>query len=84
MLNHSYIKQINEQGKLAGEGRIDPVISHVLPLPEGADAIIVQAMPGDAISVLRGMNQIGYKAQILGHLGFGETGTLGGAKELSE
>ena len=50
----------------------------------GADAIIIQAMPGDAISVLRGMNQIGYKAQILGHLGFGETGTLGAAKELSE
>lgn len=49
-----------------------------------ANAIIIQAMPGDAISVLRAMNQIGYKAQILGHLGFGETGTLGAAKELSE
>ena len=50
----------------------------------GADAIVVQAMPGDAVSVLKGMNQIGYKAQILGHLGFGETGTLGAAKGLSD
>lgn len=50
---------------------------------KGADAIITQAMPGDAISVLKAMNQIGYKAQILGHLGFGETGTLGAAKDVS-
>lgn len=50
---------------------------------KGADAIIIQAMPGDAISVLKGMNQIGYRSQILGHLGFGETGTLGAAKDLS-
>ena len=50
----------------------------------GADAIIIQAMPGDSVSVMKGMNQIGYKAQILGHLGFGETGTLSAGKELSE
>jgi branched-chain amino acid transport system substrate-binding protein len=83
------------ESQLAGS-KVVPVLweTHTIGSPDkspellkirakGADAIIIQAMPGDAISVLKGMNQIGYKAQILGHLGFGETGTLGAAKDLS-
>jgi len=83
--------------KLFAAAKMAPVLTetHTIGSPDktpellkikakGAEAIIIQAMPGDAISILKGMNQIGYKAQILGHLGFGETGTLGAAKELSE
>jgi branched-chain amino acid transport system substrate-binding protein len=36
----------------------------------GAEALIAQAVPGDAPTIAKGMRQIGYKAQIFGHLGF--------------
>lgn len=38
----------------------------------GAEAIITQAVPGDAPTILKGMKQISFNAQILGHLGFAD------------
>lgn len=38
----------------------------------GAEAIIAQAVPGDAPTILKGMKQIGFNAQVLGHLGFAD------------
>lgn len=38
----------------------------------GAEALIVQALPGDAPTVLKGMKQINFNAQVLGHLGFAD------------
>jgi branched-chain amino acid transport system substrate-binding protein len=36
----------------------------------GAEAIITQGVPEDAATILKGMEQIGYKAQVFGHLSF--------------
>lgn len=36
----------------------------------GAEAIIAQGVPGDALTIAKGTRQIGYKAQVFGHLGF--------------
>lgn len=38
----------------------------------GTQALIVQAVPGDTPTVVRGMRQIGFEAQLLGHLGFAD------------
>jgi branched-chain amino acid transport system substrate-binding protein len=36
----------------------------------GAEALIAQGVPGDAVTIAKGMKQIGYNARIFGHLGF--------------
>ncbi|MCL5959051.1 MAG: ABC transporter substrate-binding protein [Chloroflexi bacterium] len=38
----------------------------------GAEAIIAQAVPGDCPTILKGIKQIGWNVQVLGHLGFAD------------
>lgn len=71
-------KLLTDQGKppvstQSYDTRAPDITPQLLNLQKaGAEALVSQALVGDAVTILKGMKQIGFNAQILGHIGFAD------------